>query len=553
MKVVALVSGGKDSTYNMMKCVEDGHEIIALAHAHPPEDAAHEELDSYLFQTVGSSAVATIAECMDLPFYLQVIAGSAVTQTLDYELTKDDETEDLFALLSNVKKHHPDVAGVSVGAIFSSYQANRVQHVCDRLGLKMLAYLWHREQVELLQEMVRSGVEAILIKVAAFGLGKNELGNTLGQAMPKLLSLSEKYGIHACGEGGEYESFTLDCPLFKRRIVIDEVETVTHSPDTYSPVLYLKLKTLHTVPNLVISLTWIAKICFIDSSHLTTSRYVASSVAGSAPRVATDHSPTADSANVDVNELSLQLPRPAHEYALAFTDHIYCMNEMNKLGRKGRMQELFNFLHLRVEMFSRKHPTHIDIWRDMINSGYDRALIVEDDIDFELDSVAVINQALSALNSTSADWDILYVGHCSMEENQRKANTAYSRLHKSTHPFCTSGYLLSRNGAKKLFAYFIEHYQQARALDVQLVALIKRKLLKSYSVYPPVVYQRRDLYPSDDGLELKIAKKMKNSAWNEALAFVPRLANWVDPLDSVYLHPAFKHIPSWMEDGNTVN
>ncbi|KAJ2061709.1 diphthine--ammonia ligase [Coemansia sp. S146] len=520
-----MCSGGKDSTYNMMKCVEDGHEIIALAHAHPPEDAAQEELDSYLFQTVGSSAVATIAECMDLPFYLQVIAGSAITQTLDYELTEDDETEDLFALLSNVKHHHPDVAGVSVGAIFSSYQANRVQHVCDRLGLTMLAYLWHREQVGLLREMVHNGVEAILIKVAAMGLGKDDLGNTLKQAMPKLISLSEKHGVHACGEGGEFESFTLDCPLFKRRIVIDEVETIIHSPDIYSPVLYLKLKALHTEPN----------------------------AADSAPRVAIDHSPAVDRANADVNDLALQLSGPAPEYALAFTDHIYCINEMSKLGRKGRMAELFNYMHLHVEMFSRKHSTHIDIWRDMINSGYDRALIVEDDVDFELDSIAVINRALGALNSTSADWDILYVGHCSMEESQRKAHSAYSRLYKSTHPFCTSGYLLSRNGAKKLFAYFIEHYQQARALDIQLVALIKRKLLKSYSIYPPVVYQRRDLYPSDDGLELKIAKKFKNSAWNEALAFVPRLANWVDPLDSVYLHPAFKHIPSWMEDGNTVN
>ncbi|KAJ2855047.1 hypothetical protein GGI22_004279, partial [Coemansia erecta] len=77
MKVVALVSGGKDSTYNMMKCVDDGHEIVALAHAHPPEDAANEEMDSFLFQTVGSSAVGTIAECMGVPFYHAEIKGTA--------------------------------------------------------------------------------------------------------------------------------------------------------------------------------------------------------------------------------------------------------------------------------------------------------------------------------------------------------------------------------------------------------------------------------------------------------------------------------------------
>ena len=31
MKVVALISGGKDSCFNMMQCIAAGHEIIALA------------------------------------------------------------------------------------------------------------------------------------------------------------------------------------------------------------------------------------------------------------------------------------------------------------------------------------------------------------------------------------------------------------------------------------------------------------------------------------------------------------------------------------------
>ncbi len=30
MKVLALISGGKDSIYNIHKCIEQGHEIIAL-------------------------------------------------------------------------------------------------------------------------------------------------------------------------------------------------------------------------------------------------------------------------------------------------------------------------------------------------------------------------------------------------------------------------------------------------------------------------------------------------------------------------------------------
>lgn len=43
MRVVALVSGGKDSCFNMMQCVKNGHEIVALANLTGGE--GKEELD----------------------------------------------------------------------------------------------------------------------------------------------------------------------------------------------------------------------------------------------------------------------------------------------------------------------------------------------------------------------------------------------------------------------------------------------------------------------------------------------------------------------------
>ncbi|KAJ1922292.1 hypothetical protein H4219_000154 [Mycoemilia scoparia] len=245
MKVVALLSGGKDSTFNMVKCVENGHEIIALANAHPPTTSNNDEMDSFLFQTVGFNGVDYIAESMELPLYKQAINGEALSQELVYSETANDETEDLYILLKRVKDAHPDVRGVSVGAIFSSYQGNRVKHVCKRLGLEVLAYLWERDQVELLQEMIDQGVEAVLIKTAAIGLGASDLGKTLSEMQPKLLDLHKKYQLHPCGEGGEFETFTLYCPLFKKRIFIDESEVITHSDDAFAPVNYLKLKKLH--------------------------------------------------------------------------------------------------------------------------------------------------------------------------------------------------------------------------------------------------------------------------------------------------------------------
>ena len=59
--------------------------------------------------------------------------------------------------------------------------------VCARLGLVSLAYMWHQPQAALLRGMIASGIEAVLIKVAALGLvPERHLGKTLQRMEPHL-------------------------------------------------------------------------------------------------------------------------------------------------------------------------------------------------------------------------------------------------------------------------------------------------------------------------------------------------------------------------------
>ncbi|KTG37412.1 hypothetical protein cypCar_00028711 [Cyprinus carpio] len=272
MRVVALISGGKDSCYNMLQCVSAGHSVVALAnlrpHTHVPD-----ELDSYMYQTVGHQAVDLYAEAMDLPLYRRTIEGSSLHTGREYSQTAGDEVEDLYQLLKLVKEKE-GVEAVSVGAILSDYQRVRVENVCARLQLQPLAYLWRRDQAELLREIISSDLHAVVIKVAAqmhvdlqlceqesaespslirscvvFMAGldpERHLGKSLAEMEAYLHELSEKYGVHICGEGGEYETFTVDCPLFKKKIVIDSMETVIHSADAFAPVGYLRFTRMHT-------------------------------------------------------------------------------------------------------------------------------------------------------------------------------------------------------------------------------------------------------------------------------------------------------------------
>jgi len=65
MKAVALISGGKDSTYNMMCCQERGHEIVCLANLCPQEA---KEIDSFMYQVVGNEGIEVVAaNNVDIP------------------------------------------------------------------------------------------------------------------------------------------------------------------------------------------------------------------------------------------------------------------------------------------------------------------------------------------------------------------------------------------------------------------------------------------------------------------------------------------------------
>ncbi|AOW07181.1 hypothetical protein B0I72DRAFT_134279 [Yarrowia lipolytica] len=242
MKFVALVSGGKDSCFSILQCIANNHELVALANLHPPQQETH-EMDSYMYQTVGHNVVAQYSDLLGVPLYRKAIKGSAVTQKLDYAPVNNDETEDLYELLTTVLEDHPMVKAVSVGAILSSYQRTRVENVCQRLGLISLSYLWQRDQVELLDEIVKSKLDARIIKVAGMGLKpQTHIGKSLADIQQELLLLHERFGLHPCGEGGEYETLVLGGPssLFKKKLTIEKL----HIEEDKADVAYAKMQVM---------------------------------------------------------------------------------------------------------------------------------------------------------------------------------------------------------------------------------------------------------------------------------------------------------------------
>ncbi|ESS32947.1 ATP-binding domain-containing protein [Toxoplasma gondii VEG] len=241
----ALISGGKDSIYSIRYALALGHRLRCVAYLRPPASVV--EADSFMYQSVGAELVADIARCMQVPLVVRTILGKPVaTDSVGYAATKGDEVEDLFELLRDVQTRFPSVAAVSAGAILSDYQRQRVENVCMRLHLQPLFFLWHRAQGPLLREMAAWGLDAVLVKTAAWGLKAEHLGATIGALEKKLEEMEQHCGVQPCGEGGEYETIVVDCPLFREAVMIDKWKFIVHSPDDFAPVLLLQARRWHT-------------------------------------------------------------------------------------------------------------------------------------------------------------------------------------------------------------------------------------------------------------------------------------------------------------------
>lgn len=256
MKFIALVSGGKDSIYSILQAVKDGHELVGCVHLGAPTIT---EEESYMYQTAASEVVHTLVEeCLGVPLVTYRRRGKSIQTGLVYEHTgtinnnnnnesynscgdnniqqeqpPQDEVEDLYRALVEAQDRfrNNSFQAVSSGAILSTYQRVRIEHVCNRLGLTSLSYLWRlAPQRELLQQMLQDGMEPVLVKTACPpGLvPRKHLNKPLrGLWMSGLFDqLHKRYQFHFCGEGGEYESLVLDCPLYRKKLVLDEVEII---------------------------------------------------------------------------------------------------------------------------------------------------------------------------------------------------------------------------------------------------------------------------------------------------------------------------------------
>jgi ABC transporter with metal-binding/Fe-S-binding domain ATP-binding protein len=206
MKLACLFSGGKDSTYAIHLAKKQGHDIVCLLSIFTKSEESH------LLHHPNLRWTKLQSESMNIP---QLTIHSNSDET-------NDELIVMEKLLQNAKEQF-QIEGLVHGGIKSKFQKEKFETLCLKLNLVSIAPLWETEPKKYMNELLDSDFHFMMVTVSSDGLDEQWLGKLISKFDIKILNnLSDKFGFNLNFEGGEAETFVIDCPLFSNPIKINE-------------------------------------------------------------------------------------------------------------------------------------------------------------------------------------------------------------------------------------------------------------------------------------------------------------------------------------------
>ena len=206
MKLACLFSGGKDSTYAIHLAKKQGHEILCLVSIFAKSEESH------LLHHPNLTWTKLQSTSMNIP-QLTIYSDS-------------DETSDELIIMEKLLQNAKDkfqIEGLVHGGIKSKFQKEKFETLCKKLDLVSIAPLWEMEPKKYMNELLDSDFHFMMITVSSNGLDDRWLGKLITKHDLELLNnLSDKFGFNLNFEGGEAETFVIDCPLFSNSIKINQ-------------------------------------------------------------------------------------------------------------------------------------------------------------------------------------------------------------------------------------------------------------------------------------------------------------------------------------------
>lgn len=198
MKAFVSWSGGKECNLSCYKAMQDKEiEVIYLLNM-VTEDGSHSRTHG-----ITSGLLRSQAEAIGIP----IIQRNS----------RWDNYEEEFKKAVSILKRDGIEAGVFGDIDIEEHRA-WVERVCEEMKIRPLFPLWQKKREDLIREFISSGFEALVVAAKADMLDKKWIGHKINKEL--IRELKSLTTVDICGENGEYHSFVVSGPIYKKRIKI---------------------------------------------------------------------------------------------------------------------------------------------------------------------------------------------------------------------------------------------------------------------------------------------------------------------------------------------
>ncbi|MEB3756247.1 MAG: diphthine--ammonia ligase [Desulfurococcales archaeon] len=204
MYFCSLLSSGKDSNYALLWAATHGFKPRCIITFNSSR------ADSYMLQTINTELSELQAKAMGLKYYSFQVSG-----------TKEKEVTEIRNYLQYVLENE-QFSYITTGALRSDYQRIRFYNIFNELGVKPISPLWWCDQEKYLRDLIKTKIEFIITRIAAYGLPVNVIGKIVDEDIIDIITAKSRiYGFNPAFEGGEAETLVIYSPLYKKRICIE--------------------------------------------------------------------------------------------------------------------------------------------------------------------------------------------------------------------------------------------------------------------------------------------------------------------------------------------
>ena len=218
-------SGGKDSCLACYKAIKMGYQINFLL------NLISKKYQRCCFHGIQKELINLQAQLIGIPLFQKEVSD-------DMDLYEKEFKEAVTSLKTRGAK------GMVFGDIYLEKHRTWVERVCQELEIRPLEPLWQNSAEEVIEEFIGLGFKAVIVSAQTELFNKDMIGRIVDR---KFVEELRKRDICCCGENGEYHTFVIGGPIFKRgEIAITKSQVIRR--EGFWPHWFLDIQDYQTIP-----------------------------------------------------------------------------------------------------------------------------------------------------------------------------------------------------------------------------------------------------------------------------------------------------------------